>query len=174
MNLLHEFEKALSLEEYLPLLGDQKTLHDLHYKRVDLSETHCPEKVPPLKILVLTEPWCGDSTAILPVLLKFFENKQAEFRIALRDENPELMEKFLTNGGKAIPIVLVLNQKGDFLMRFGPRPQAAQQIFEAYREDINQGKIERMAVMKKIRSFYSKDRGKTILSEFCQQLSQVI
>ena len=172
MNLLDEFNKALSINDYMEKLGDQKKLHDLHFKKVRVTDAFSAQQ--PLKVLVITEPWCGDSVAILPVLSKFFSNNSVEMRVALRDENDALMSRFLTNGGKAIPIILVLNAQGDLLMRFGPRPKKVQAIFEAYRKDIEAGKIEKKEVGRKIRSFYAKDRGQTILEEFRSELKKVI
>ncbi|WP_456443433.1 thioredoxin family protein [Caldithrix abyssi] len=169
-NLTDYFEKALLLKTYLSYLGDQRALHELHYRRAQVGD-FLPISLPELKILVITEPWCGDSTAILPVLQKFFENKPAEIRIALRDEQPKLMDLFLTNGARAIPIVVVLDKDGRYLFRFGPRPEAARQIFENYRPLINQGKIEKVEVLKKIRQFYAKDQGRAILTELVEKLT---
>lgn len=160
------------MDEYMDKLGDQKKLHDLHFKKVQITDGFFAHS--PLKVLVITEPWCGDSVAILPVLSKFFSNNPVEMHVALRDENDELMSRFLTNGGKAIPIILVLNAQGDLLMRFGPRPKKVQAIFEAHRSDIEAGKIERKEVGRKIRSFYAKDHGETILKEFRSELKKVI
>ncbi len=172
-NLLQAFNAAMPFEEYVLELGEQKTLHDLHYKRAGVDGLQLPP-FKALKILVITEPWCGDSTAILPVLQKLFAGHDVEFRIALRDENPELMDRFLTNGGRAIPVILILDEKGELLMRFGPRPQKVQAIFEQYRRDINEGRIERKEVSRKIRNFYSRDRGKAILEEFLPQLKKAL
>jgi len=172
MNLLEEFEKAMPMDEYMELLGDQKKLHDLHYKKVVVTED-----IPahgPLKILIITETWCGDSVAIIPVLTKIFENRPVEFRVALRDENDELINKFLTNGGKAIPIILIMDHSGDLLMRFGPRPKKVQAIFEEHRADIEAGNIERKTVGRKIRSFYAKDRGQAIKDEFLTEFKKAL
>ncbi|MCD6376342.1 MAG: thioredoxin family protein [Caldisericaceae bacterium] len=93
MNLLNYFNQALTIDEYLPLLKEQATLYQYHYRRALSHEVHGGD-LPPLKILIITEPWCGDSTAIVPALQKFFENKSAGIRIALRDQNDELMNMF--------------------------------------------------------------------------------
>lgn len=158
------------MDEYMELLGDQKKLHDLHYKKVVIDDDLPAHG--PLKILIITETWCGDSVAIIPVLTKIFEERSVEFRVALRDENDELMAQFLTNGGKAIPIILILDEAGTLLMRFGPRPKKVQAIFEEHRADIEAGKIERKEVSRKIRSFYARDRGQAIKDEFLAALKK--
>ncbi len=140
MNLADDFNNALTIDEYVPLLGNQKFLHDLHYKRADTADADFSAELPPLRILVITEPWCGDSLTALPRLIKFFENNSAEFRIALRDQNPELMNKFLTDGKKAIPIFIILDGEGNFLMRFTPEAQRVQNIFESFREALSKNR----------------------------------
>ena len=60
--------------------------------------------------LVLAEGWCGDAAQILPVIHKMAETtNKVELKIALRDDNDALMQHFLTNGGKAIPKLIVLD-----------------------------------------------------------------
>ena len=54
--------------------------------------------------LVLTEAWCGDAAQNLPILAKMAEaNPNVELRLVLRDENLDLMDAYLTNGGRSIP-----------------------------------------------------------------------
>lgn len=171
MNLIDYFNKALTMNDYMPLLDDQLALHQHHYKRARITGFE-QEELPELKILFITEPWCIDSTALLPVLQKFFENKNTEIRIALRDRNPDLMERFLTNGGRAIPVIIVLDKEGNYLFRMGPRPQAAQTMFERYRPLIEQGKMEKREVVKKIRQFYARDRGQSLLTELVDHLKK--
>ncbi len=172
-NLLPAFNAAMSLEEYVGEPGEQKALHDHHYKKARTDGVVLPE-FPPLGMLVITEPWCGDSTAILPVLQKLFAGRPVEIRIAPRDENPELMDRFLTNGGRAIPVIIILDEKGEMLMRFGPRPRKVQAIFEQYRRDINEGRVEKKEVTRKIRNFYARDRGKAVLEEFVPQFIKAL
>ena len=48
--------------------------------------------------------------------------------IVFRDENPALTDAFLTNGTRSIPKLIVLNEEGELLGTWGPRPAAAQQL----------------------------------------------
>ena len=176
MSLLKEkFENGLLPEEYEEKLDDQQALHQHHYKKAN-PEPYIESmsgKIPSLNILIITEPWCGDSLAIVPVLLKFFENMdQVKIRFVLRDENLELIDDYLTNGGRAIPKFVIMD--GDFneLYNWGPRPAKVQQIFEDHRKMIADGEIEKADVIKKIRAFYSRDRGKTILDDFLEALAK--
>lgn len=77
--------------------------------------------------LAIVESWCGDAAHVLPVLNKLAElNKHIDFKIVLRDENPELMDAFLTNGSKSIPKLIMIDKKsGKVVHTFGPRPSEA-------------------------------------------------
>jgi hypothetical protein len=175
MNYKKYFEKALSYREYVALLGENTSLHTLHYGRFNIPEgtAGCIRQMKPMNILVLTEPWCGDSLAIFPVVRKISEvNKRWELRVLRRDENLELMDQFLTRGARAVPIFLFLSRDYSFLFRFGPRPRAAQDIFEEHKEIFKQGKTEKAEVIKKIRNFYSKNCGQAILAELMESFKQ--
>ena len=61
--------------------------------------------------LVLAESWCGDAAQILPVIYKMSEaSEKIDLKIALRDDNDILMQQFLTNGGRAIPKLIVFKK----------------------------------------------------------------
>ena len=173
MNLKNAYNKAMTYEHYVSRLGENKVLHDLHYNKFELpahiSQADYLDKTH--KILVITEPWCGDSLALLPIVRKLYEcAKNWQFGILLRDENPTIMDEFLTNGARAIPIFLFLDQNFDLTVKWGPRPKAAQQIFEEHREQIQRGDIKKEEVIRKIRTFYSKDKGASTISELNQIL----
>lgn len=176
MDYKAKFDKGISVEKFESILGENKSLHDLHYSRADIEKYRSElGALPPLRIIVLTEPWCGDSIAVVPVLLKLFENNDAvEIRFLLRDQNPELMEQFLSNGARAIPKILVLDGNYILLFHWGARPTAAQNIFENHRADIEAGKIEKIEVIKKIRNFYSKEKGRSIAEEFTKKLMEYV
>lgn len=75
--------------------------------------------------LVISEGWCGDAAQLLPVMHKMeVLTDHIDFKIVFRDENEALMNKFLTNGGKSIPKLIVLDKETlDVLADWGPRPK---------------------------------------------------
>ena len=175
MNFDLYFKKALTYEEYISQLGENQNLHNHHYERVKITGDHQEtlKRITPMNILVLTEPWCGDSLAIFPVVRKMAEtNGHWQIKVLRRDENTEFMDHFLTRGGRAIPIFLFLSKDFKLILRWGPRPYAAQQIFEAHRQKIQDGEIEKSAVIKKIRTFYSRDRGQEIMKELLTTMQE--
>ncbi|WP_045689241.1 thioredoxin family protein [Hymenobacter sp. AT01-02] len=82
--------------------------------------------------VILTEGWCGDAAQIVPVLEKIAQASNGRIRTyyLLRDENLDLMDRYLTNGSRSIPKLVVLN--ADLLTEvtnWGPRPALAQDLF---------------------------------------------
>ncbi len=126
MNLLKEYKGAMSYDDYINTLGEYYSLHRWHYEKFLLDEesSEIIKEYNPFKILVITEPWCGDSLAMLPIIRKIAEkNGGWEIKIILRDSNPELMDKFLTDGAKAIPVFLFLDKDTNLFFKWGPRPE---------------------------------------------------
>ena len=85
--------------------------------------------------LVLTEGWCGDAAQIVPVINKMaMLSEGIELKLLFRDENEELMNRFLTNGTKGIPKLIILDKATlEVLGDFGPRPQGAAQFMIDYK-----------------------------------------
>lgn len=85
--------------------------------------------------LVLSEGWCGDAAQILPIIEKMAAlSNKIEFRIALRDENLQLMDQFLTNGGRSIPKLMVIDKaSGQMIGDWGPRPSVAAKLVIDYK-----------------------------------------
>jgi len=86
--------------------------------------------------IVLTESWCGDAAHALPVINKITESsKNVSLRILLRDENEALMNKFLTNGTKSIPKLIILDSDTKELVdTWGPRPSEATKMVQMHIE----------------------------------------
>jgi hypothetical protein len=168
------FAGAMTPAAYERLLGERHALHETHRRRAHFTEAE--ERLlgglEPRRGLVITEPWCGDSLAILPVLLALFERiPGSELRIVRRDEHPALMDRYLTHGGRAVPIFIVLTADGEEAFHWGPRPAPAQAILERHRGALERGEIEPGAVHADIRAFYGADRGRTIIRELIEALS---
>lgn len=171
LNLLDIFNDAMNYDDYINIMSEYLTLHQLHYKKfvIDDHSKNKIQKYPKLNILCITEAWCGDSLAMLPIIRKIAEvNGKWEIKLLLRDKNPNIIDQFLTNGARAIPVFIFLNEDGIFLFHWGPRPLASAEIFEKHRPLIKSGEIDKKDVIKKIRAYYAKDRGRTTLAELLE------
>jgi len=114
----------------------------------------------PITWLVLSEGWCGDAAQTLPVINKIAdESDLINLRIIFRDEHEELMRHFLTNGGKSIPKLLVLNSENNVLNTWGPRPNIATKMVQDYKN--THGQLD-AAFKQELQVWYNKDKGVNI------------
>jgi hypothetical protein len=81
----------------------------------------------PAKILALAEPWCGDVYRELPTMARIAEATGMELRVFPRDENPDIMDEFLSNDGKsrAIPVFVFYTADLRYIARFVERSASA-------------------------------------------------
>lgn len=122
------------------------------------------------KLLVLTEDWCGDASNTVPVLARFAEAApNVEMRVVERDENPELMEQYLTDGGRAIPVAVVLDDQLAPRGRWGPRPAELQDFVISEKE---KGEMETSEIYRRARRWYARDGGRTTLRELLDVLEE--
>jgi Thioredoxin len=77
----------------------------------------------PAKILAIAEAWCGDVYRELPTIARIAEATGAELRVFPRDENPDIMDEFLSNEGKsrAIPVFVFYTADMQYIAHFTER-----------------------------------------------------
>ena len=123
--------------------------------------------------LVISEGWCGDAAQIVPVIHKMAEvTDKVELKIALRDDNDALMQHFLTNGGKAIPKLILLDAETlEVLADWGPRPAGAKQLILDYKA--THGVVDETAKIE-LQKWYLHDKGISIQNEIVEMHEQVL
>ena len=92
----------------------------------------------PLNVLVVTEDWCGDSLAHLPVLFRLAREAgdRLNVRVFKRDENKELAAQFpMPTGRVAIPIIAFFDQSMHETGKLLERPQVAHEEMAAFMAD---------------------------------------
>jgi hypothetical protein len=113
------------------------------------------------KLLVLAEDWCGDASSTVPILAKLAATTPGlELHIILRDQHPEVMDRYLTNGSRSIPIVIALDEQFRELGHWGPRPRELQAWVMA-----NRLIVPKAELYPQVRQWYARDRGETTLRE---------
>ena len=113
------------------------------------------------RLLVLAEDWCGDASSTIPLVAKLVDQLPGfELRVLRRDENPAVMDQYLTNGSRSIPIVIALDQDYRELGHWGPRPRVLQAWVMA-----NRGTVPKAELYPKIRQWYARDHGESTVRE---------
>lgn len=151
---------AMNYEQYKKLLegllqqgkttGPNQSDEYLNYAKINLQRMHRLEKTVnlgaelsdalrdikvPYTWLVITEGWCGDASQNLPVLNLIDQGcSNIDLRLLLRDEHPQLIDQYLTNGARAIPKLICLKKDSTTdntyaeVFVWGPRPAVLQEI----------------------------------------------
>ncbi|WP_309610007.1 thioredoxin family protein [Flavobacterium sp.] len=122
--------------------------------------------------LVLSEGWCGDAAQLLPIFNKMaISTDKIELKILFRDENEELMNFFLTNGGKAIPKVLILEKNNlELKGTWGPRPEGASKLIKSYKQQY--GVVDETA-KKELQLWYLHDKGLSTQNELLDKMKHL-
>ncbi|MEN8839081.1 MAG: thioredoxin family protein [Flavobacteriales bacterium] len=151
------------------LVGYSK-LNNSRMKRLDKT-TKVPAEIEkqikaidqPTTWTVLSEGWCGDAAQNLPAIHKMAElNPMISLRIVLRDQNLELMNEYLTNGGQSIP-KLIQTQDNEVTGTWGPRPTVATNMVQEYKE--KHGSVD-AEFKKELQLWYNKDKNESLFSDF--------
>lgn len=126
----------------------------------------------PVIFFVIAEAWCGDVAQNLPVInLISGLNPNIELKIILRDENEEVMNAFLTNGARSIPVCLLLDgETFEVMGKWGPRPETAMAMMREYKKN---PEISHDEAVKNIQLWYAKDHTQNIQHEFLEMISKL-
>lgn len=162
LDLRSVWEKAAGIDAYIASASpDHRPLWE------GIRRTHRPSAVALArrlpagsKLLVIAADWCGDGVNTIPTLATWAAETGVELRIIDRDSWPEVMDHYLTNGTRAIPIVIVLDAAFRELGHWGPRPVELQQwVLE------HLGSMSKEERYKETRRWYARDRGEAIIRE---------
>jgi len=185
-------DKAMTYEAYKNWLDDlvsqgktsgpDQSEAFIHYTQLTQQRMHRVEKTivllpetvtlilgirKPQTWLVLTEAWCGDAAHSIPVMGALAKiNPLITPLFVLRDENPGLMDQYLTNGvSRSIPKLIAMDTTTrEELFTWGPRPAPLQELFLKMKAD---GMV--YADMKEeLQRWYNKDKAVTTQTELSE------
>ncbi|WP_138494900.1 thioredoxin family protein [Paenibacillus pinistramenti] len=86
-----------------------------------------------LRVLIAAADWCGDVIRNIPVVFRLLEAAEIPSEVLILEEHPEVMDEYMTLGGRSIPIVIVADTGGSVLGFWGPRPKHIQEIMAAFK-----------------------------------------
>jgi hypothetical protein len=127
-DLLHNFD--LKIKEYINLNQHRMSRLEKTYAVNEALAQQVKGVTHKIYWLVLTEHWCGDAAQTLPAFHKVAElsNGMIEMKLVYRDENPELMDAYLTGESRSIPKLIQLDTHYNVTGFWGPRPTEAQKL----------------------------------------------
>jgi len=169
---LNRKNQDISMLEYLKLNKTRMKRLDSRFELKSFDRKTIKKVTNRYTWLVIAEPWCGDAAQVLPIINKMTSNcSQVDFKIALRDQNPKLMDMFLTRGKKSIPKLIALNNDLEVLFTWGPRPKEAQKIVEnevrIHRKMTREGQIE-------LQKWYNENGGVEIEKEILALIERTL
>lgn len=183
MELKNYWDKAISFDEYMNVaeerFNNNPDANDEHQEYYELGLQRMnrtlktfktdEEQLQVLKsknfngkVLIISEPWCGDASATVPAVSKFFEGHN-EVRIFLRDSDSTLIDQCLTNGTQSIPIVVLLDENYNIINHWGPRPEYGTELLKKFKVDPEN--YPREEFYNDLQVYYAKNRGKDAIDE---------
>lgn len=122
--------------------------------------------------LVLAESWCGDGAQNIPVIAKIAAiSPNIKLKILLRDENPEIMDTYLTNGSRSIPKLICINaETHNEIGVWGSRPKTIQEMVKEYKTQNPDATHDEF--VKNLHLWYAKDKGEALSKEFFNLLKE--
>lgn len=160
------FEGAQTLSDFIAGAEKNRELwQSIHARAVVNDDILDVARQLPAKrhLLVLVEDWCGDAFNSVPWLARLADAvaDKLELRVLRRDENLDLMDEHLSpTGGRAIPVVMVLDENFEEIGWWGSRPAELQ----AWVDETGVA-LEKSERYRQIRLWYARDRGVSTLTE---------
>lgn len=176
---LHTTNGTNSGDEVTEDLTEYTTLNNQRMKRLDKTLKILPDHQEFLSafnkevyFLIITESWCGDAAQTMPMMNKVAQAAGVDFKVVLRDENPLLMDQFLTNGGRSIAKLILVDKNTNLpITTWGPRPTKAMQL-------VADEKAAKGALLpefkQELQSWYNKDKGKDTENDLVEMLKTVV
>ena len=168
---------TVTWDAYLDAVEEKADLWRSYAKRAKLHDDERArlEHLPGARrILVLAEDWCGDAIRSLPTLAAMADaTPDVELRVLRSDEFPDAIGEHLTHGGRGIPIAVVVDEVGDVLGTWGPRPAPLQAMMRAkLRAEGSPTEETKGEFYAPIMAWYAKDGGRTVAQEMLMLLER--
>lgn len=141
INLSHKLGKGISPQQFMEGMQRNKEAFQSGYdgfswvNEEDREFFESLKNRDDLRVWILAADWCGDVIRSVPVIFRALETAGIEPEILIVEEHQDVMDHFLTMGGRAVPIVIVADTGGHVLGHWGPRPADVQKIMIQFKQD---------------------------------------
>ncbi|HJR01554.1 MAG TPA: thioredoxin family protein [Methylomirabilota bacterium] len=125
------FAQGMTLAAYLAQMRTNKERFEQRMAATELTPADREAiRGRKLKILVITEDWCGDALVGFPGLARLVEGApDVEMRVFLRDANPDVMDQYLKRGlYRTIPVFVLFDEHMTELARFMERQDVVTEL----------------------------------------------
>lgn len=139
MNLNEWFDQGLSVDAYLQTMDELKDGHQTIYSQFELPADdkffHNLESKN-IRTIILAEVWCGHCMLNIPIFLHISKRAKIPVKILPRDDHLELMDQYLTNGNRTIPIFIFIDEEGNEVGKWGPMAETTRAFVTPLREKL--------------------------------------
>lgn len=140
-NLASKFDQGLTPRQFVESMTKNQQAFESWYEKFTWENDNDREYFESLnhrddlRVLILAADWCGDVVRNVPVVFRVLETAGIKTEVLILEENPEVMDNFLTMGGRAVPVVIFADTGGYVLGRWGPRPQHVQSLMNDFKRE---------------------------------------
>ena len=125
------FAQGLTFAQYLAQMRTNKERFEKRMADAELTPADREAiRGRKLKILVITEDWCGDALVGFPALARLVDDApNVEMRVFLRDANPDVMDQYLKRGlYRTIPVIVFFDEQMNELARYMERQDVVTEL----------------------------------------------
>ncbi len=141
VNLAHKFDTGLSPEAFIEGMTQNKEAFQSWYDQFKWENDDIRSFFSSLnyrddlRCLILASDWCGDVVRNIPVVFQAMQEAGIPTEVLIMEENLDVMDQFLTMGGRSIPIVIFTDTGGAVLAQWGPRPKHIQEVMVNFKQN---------------------------------------
>ncbi|MBP2002480.1 hypothetical protein J2Z69_003553 [Paenibacillus shirakamiensis] len=139
-NVSHKFRTGITPEQFMKGMHHNKDEFQSWYDQFVWTEEEREffESLnfrDDIRVLILAADWCGDVVRNIPVVFHALEVSGFPVEVLILEENFDLMDEFLTMGGRSVPIVIFADTGGHVMGQWGPRPTKVQEVMVQFKQD---------------------------------------
>lgn len=141
VNLAHKFGTGISPNQFMEGMEKNKEAFQIGYDQFTWSSEEDREFFESLnfrddlRVLILAADWCGDVVRNIPVVFRALEKAGMETEVLVMEQHLDVMDQFLTMGGRSVPVVIFTDTGGHVLGQWGPRPEHVQRFMIEFKKE---------------------------------------
>lgn len=141
VDLSHKLGTGISPQQFMEGMEKNKEAFQTGYDQFTWSSDEDREFFESLKfrddirVLILAADWCGDVVRNIPVVFRALETAGMETEVLVMEQHLDVMDQFLTMGGRSVPVVIFADTGGYVLGQWGPRPAHVQKYMIEFKKE---------------------------------------